>query len=69
MGGHDMTGFQRIRRQESVVFLQVSTMVSRGARGSRDSVSGLLISLNKGVMGWGNTDLDREAVQGQGHFL
>ena len=34
-----------------VVFLQVSTMLSRGAKESRDNASGLSIDLNKGVTG------------------
>ena len=36
------------KRLLSVVFLQVSTMLSGGARKSRDNVSGLSIGLNKG---------------------
>lgn len=46
----------RLESRASVVFLQVSTMLSRGARESRDIVSGLAIDLNKGKMGRGNTD-------------
>lgn len=34
-------------------------MLVRGARESRDEVSGLPIGLNKGVMGWGSTNLVR----------
>ena len=36
-----------------IVFLQVSTMLSRGAWESRDNVSGLSIGLNKGTTGLG----------------
>ena len=41
---------------DPVVFLQVSTLLSRGARESQDNVSGLSTGLNKGIMGPGNTD-------------
>ena len=40
-----------------VVFLQVSILLSRGVRQSRDNVSGLPIGLNKGITGWGSTYL------------
>ena len=42
--------------QSPVVFLQVSTMLSGGARESEDNVSGRSNGLNKGVVGWGNTN-------------
>ena len=32
-------------------------MLLEGARESRDNVSGVSIGLNKGIMGWGNTNL------------
>ena len=41
----------------TVVFLQVSTMLSGKARESRDNISELSIGLSKGIMGWGNTNL------------
>ena len=40
--------------------LQVSIVLSGGARESADNVSELLIGLNKGIMGWENTNLDVE---------
>ena len=45
-----------LREVRTLVFLQVSTILSgeRGARESRDNVSGLPINLNKATRGWGN---------------
>ena len=43
-------------RMSTVVFLKVSTMLSGGARGSRDNVSVLPIGLSKGIMGRGSTN-------------
>ena len=45
----------------SVVVLQVSILLSGGARESRDNVSGLPNGLSKGIMGWGSTNLDSRA--------
>lgn len=42
---------ERLEFKDAVVFFQVSTMHSGGARVSRNDVSGLPISLNKGIMG------------------
>ena len=39
-----------------VVVLQVSIVLSGGARESRDNISGLPNGLNKGIMGWGSTN-------------
>lgn len=39
------------------VFLQVSILLSGGVQESLDNVSGLLIGLNKGRMGWGIANL------------
>ena len=41
----------------AVVFLQVRLMLSGGAQEFQDNVSGLPTGLNKGLMGWGSTNL------------
>ena len=39
-----------------LLFLQISAVLSEGAREFRDDVSRLLIGLNKGIKGWRNTN-------------
>ena len=38
-------------------------MFSGGARESRDSVSGLTVGLNGGIMGWGSTNHDKREMR------
>lgn len=40
-----------------LLYFSTSALRKGGARESRDNVLGLPIDLNKGVMGWGNTDI------------
>ena len=42
--------------KHTVVFIQVSTMLLGRTRESRDNVSGLMIGLSEGTMGWGCTN-------------
>ena len=45
-----------VLRDQTVVCLQVSTMLSEGARETQDSLSGLPTGFNTGIMGWGSTN-------------
>ena len=47
----------------TVVFVQVRSLLSGGARESRDNVSGLPIGLNKGIMGWRSTNQGASKIQ------